>query len=461
LVVMANHRISHDIDASWRCYSDDAKEGASNSLLGMGANGPEAVTNFMRDSGPDNAAVHHRRWLLYPQSKFIGLGDVPNADKARAASGFTAFDGLYGSNRPHVVHDYVAWPPPGWIPYEVAFPRWSFSLPGADFSAASVTVELAGAPVPVQIEPPNDTAGEPSIVWSIAQGVDHLPKPEHDTRYRVTIEGVKLGSDTRRFAYDVTVFDPDAPAPGKREALVVGPARISTNGAVFGVPPQPGATGSEWRALYLERWPIAQGAEHGYGAFSYAGSNDYPVIQAQVVASSKQAFRLAHTHLGDEVLLLSQPIVAGAQARLAFKSRRGVAGSDEVANVDVLVEGRDNWETVYTQRSDGTMASAEKEFSAHQVDLSPYAGRLLQLRFRYTFANGSYFTPDDARVGWYLDEIRLDGAYRVVSTGEPARSAGGKFEFKPDRSGEWRLQARPLVYRAAGDWGPLAAVTVE
>jgi hypothetical protein len=146
---------------------------------------------------------------------------------------------------------------------------------------------------------------------------------------------------------------------------------------------------------------------------------------------------------------------------LLFKSRRGVAGSDEVANVDVLVEGQDEWQSIYVQRSDGKTASAEKEFSEHQVDLSPYAGRLLQLRFRYAFVTGSYFTPDDVRVGWYLDDIRLENAYRVVSTGQAARSVGGKFEFKPERSGEWRLQARPLVYRAAGDWGPLAAVTVE
>jgi hypothetical protein len=461
LVVAANGRIAHEIDPSWRCYSDDAREGAKVSLLGTGANGPEAATNFMRDDGPANAGAHHRRWLLYPQSRFIGLGDVPHGDKARAASGFTAFDGLYGSNRPPVLHDYVAWPPPGWVPYQVVFPRWSFALQGADFSDAHISVMADGRSLPVSIELSDKEAGEPAIIWRVgAEQDENAFKPSRDTVYRVAIDNVRLGDSVRHYSYDVKVFDPDAPPP-MREATVIGPSHIGVQGGHFGIPPLAGATGSQWRALRVELFALQEGAENGYGAFSYSGSNTYSVLQQAVVASGKQAFRLAHTGVGSESLTLAQPILASPTSLLIFKSRRGVAGTDEVALVEALVEGHDAWEQLYAQRSDGTTAGGEKTFSERRVNLSQYAGRLVQLRFRYAFDAGSYFAPDDPRIGWYLDDIRLDGVFRVVETGRAAPSNQGQFDFTPDRPGEWRLQARPMVYRATGDWGPLAAVKME
>lgn len=464
LITAANSRISHDVTPDWACFSADAQEGAHLSSIALVVNGTEAIDSFMRDAGALNHGTNHRRWLLFPNTMFMGLGDVRTADPQRTASAFTAFDGLYNGNRPALKREFVAWPPPGWVPYQVVFPRWSFAFPGADLTAATVTMTRAGQPVEVAVEPYDDGAGEPTLVWR-ADGQAHdaiWPRPAADTVYQVAVDNVKVAGETRRFEYEVKVFDPDGPAPDKREATINGPARATgAEGAGYGVLAQPGATGYQWRALRTEPWTLDEGAENGYGAFSYSGANNYPVLDRQAAASGKQSFRLAHNGIGDETLLLAEQVALGQKPALLFRGRRGVAGLDEVARVEVLVEGRDAWETVYLQRSDGKTASAEPAFFERRVDLSPYAERLVRLRFRYQFAGGDFYSPDDPRIGWYLDDIRLDDVHRLVETGEPQRVTLGRFDFRPARPGDWRLQARPTVYRAAGDWGPLWAVKVQ
>lgn len=34
----------------------------------------------------------------------------------------------------------MAWPPAGYVPYQVIYPRWSFAIAGANFSQAAVTM---------------------------------------------------------------------------------------------------------------------------------------------------------------------------------------------------------------------------------------------------------------------------------------------------------------------------------
>ncbi|WP_460527124.1 hypothetical protein [Chitinimonas naiadis] len=418
----------------------------------------------MRDPGIQNAGVNHRRWLLYPQTRFVGLGDIPQVDKRLAASGFSAYDGLYAGNRPPVRDEFVAWPPPGWVPYALVFARWSLSLPDADFSAAKVSLSLDGVSIPLLQEVNERGAGEPTLVWRPINLAAEAawPQPRGDSHYRVEIGGISQAGRPRQIAYEVHVFDPaqDGPA-GPQEARVQGLARIPVEGGAFTISLPTGATGAQWRALKLADFPLDEGAEAGYGAFSYSGSNDYPVLQQRVLASGKQAFRLAHNHIGDEMLTLVGQLAPGPRASLRFKQRLGIAGTGEEARVEARVVGSDAWEALYQRRANGQTANADKQFSEQRVDLGDYAGKLIELRFRYQFAQGDFYPPDDDRVGWYLDDIRLEQTSRVLFAGEPLRSGGNGFRFLPEQKGEWRLQARPTVYSAPGDWGPLWPVTVE
>ena len=116
--------------------------------------------------------------------------------------------------RPPTREEFVAWPPPGYVPYQVVYPRWSFSYAGANFSSATVTMTQGGSSVPVAMETLDTGYGENTMVW-IPLGLgssQSWPKPSKDTSYMVTISNIIIGTGTRTFTYEVTVFDP-AKAP--------------------------------------------------------------------------------------------------------------------------------------------------------------------------------------------------------------------------------------------------------
>jgi hypothetical protein len=165
LMMSKNLALSHYPPPGWSCYTADGYNAAGNSNLMLGIDGWDAISGYVLDHGAGNGAVGHRRWLLYPQTLVMGTGDIPTTTGYSAANSLWIFDGNYGSQRPPTRDDYVAWPPPGYVPYQVVYPRWSFSYPGANFSAATVTMTRAGLNLPVTRETPITNVGENTLVW--------------------------------------------------------------------------------------------------------------------------------------------------------------------------------------------------------------------------------------------------------------------------------------------------------
>jgi uncharacterized protein YkwD len=238
LMMSANGRLSHSPDASWRCYTADGARGAGSSNIGLGIAGPGIVDLYMKDYGASNAPVGHRRWLLYPQARQMGTGDVPSSSEGRAANAIWIMDGTFGTTRPATRDGFVAWPPPGFVPHQVVFPRWSFSMHGADFSAATVSMASNGAAWPVKIEALASGYGEPTLVWipnNMTDGALWPTPPASDQVIDVTVANVKIGAAMRSFTYRVTVIDPisdnnppvavNAPEPILESAL---PNTVST-----------------------------------------------------------------------------------------------------------------------------------------------------------------------------------------------------------------------------------------
>src|SRR6185312_8522029 len=113
---------------------------AANSNLALGSFGPDSITGYINDFGANNTEAGHRRWLLYPQTQTMGTGDIPAGNGFTNANATWVLDGNYGTARPATRDGFVAWPPPGYVPYPVVFARWSFAYPNADFSTATVAV---------------------------------------------------------------------------------------------------------------------------------------------------------------------------------------------------------------------------------------------------------------------------------------------------------------------------------
>lgn len=210
LLMSVNRQLSHGPPATWQCYSADGAEGAGTSNLYLGVFGPDAISGYVKDPGAGNDFVGHRRWVLYPQTQIMGTGDIPSTQNFPAANALRVFDQHLSDARPPTREPYVAWPSPGYVPFQVVFPRWSFAYDGADFSAALVAMHSNGAAIPVQQATVVTGYGENTLVW-IPLGLDNgdsWPQPGADTRYTVTIQNVVVDGQSRDFSYGVIVFNP-------------------------------------------------------------------------------------------------------------------------------------------------------------------------------------------------------------------------------------------------------------
>ena len=207
LMMSVNGRLSHSPDTSWTCYTEDGREGAGSSNLFLGVYGSAAISGYIEDFGSHNDFVGHRRWILYPQTQYMGTGDIPPQGGYWAANALWVFDRdrMWGA-RPETRDEFVAWPPPGYVPYQVVYSRWSFSYPKADFSQATVSMTRGGQPLAVQRNTPRDNYGENTLVWE--PQVDFGNPPAGDTTYQVALSNVVIDGEPRNFTYTVIIFDP-------------------------------------------------------------------------------------------------------------------------------------------------------------------------------------------------------------------------------------------------------------
>jgi len=212
LLMSVNKDLDHTPLKTWRCLSDVAAQGAGSSDLCLRMNGLEAITGYIRDPGDNNYDVGHRRWILYPQTQIMGTGDIPAAESYPASNALVVFDDYMWTPRPDTRDGFVAWPPPGYVPYTVVFTRWSFSYPGADFSQATVRMSREGVELLITQEPFKDGYGENTIVWQLTgmdSGAD-WPVPIQDIQYEILIENVTIEAQAQDFSYQVIVFDPNS-----------------------------------------------------------------------------------------------------------------------------------------------------------------------------------------------------------------------------------------------------------
>lgn len=204
LMMTVNRQLSHSPSDSWTCYSADGSEGAGSSNLYLGRYGTESITGYIYDPGSGNYPVGHRRWILYPNTQWMGTGDIPSGNGYSSSNALWVFDfdNLW-SARPATREAYIAWPPPGYVPREHIFPRWSFSYPRADFSDAQVTVTRNGQSIGVTLSPVVNGYGDNTLVWELAESV-----PSGEFTYQVTVSNVEINGAAQSFTYSVHGFEP-------------------------------------------------------------------------------------------------------------------------------------------------------------------------------------------------------------------------------------------------------------
>jgi len=163
-----------------------------------------AVTGYIEDPGANNLAVGHRAWILYPKLSAMGTGSTWRASDNYATDCLMWGDNLNGASQSI---EFVAYPPNGYIPSELVFPRWSFAIYGADFTSATVAMtDATGKNITTNIIHKEAQQGAPDarIAWE-PQGFNFPTGITKDTEFHVTISGVK-GSAKTSYSYTTKVF---------------------------------------------------------------------------------------------------------------------------------------------------------------------------------------------------------------------------------------------------------------
>ena len=496
LMMSANNTLQHDtasdrIPTSWTYYTAAGAEASTSSNLTLGIAGAAAIDSLMQDSDGSgniilgaNARVGHRRWILYPQTLEMGTGDVPgNGTTLVAAHTSWIVDSKFGQARPSTRNIYVAYPPPGYVPYKLVWPRWSFAYPGANFANASVAMNRNGAPVPVRLETYGAGSGENTLVWvydnlSTVESLGHV-RPTADTTYTVTVSNATatVSGATVILApvtYSVTVFDPDVLGADAVLPAIAGSSTPATaQASSYTVAKGSFTSGFEWRAVALGTFAKTYNAESGLDGLLATVTTGAPAtVQTALAGRGTSAYRLAHVprpgNLGPETQFLTLPdtLLVGSGAALNFLSFLNVAAPAQVARVQASTDNGVTWIDLYAQAgtsptNTSTPGPTDTGFTARSVSLADFTGRTLRLRFAFTIAPGPAFPgAENNPVGWFLDDLALTNVQTAAPGTTVAVATGSTFAFTPAASGPIGLQARGLLFGTyPAEWGTVLPVT--
>ncbi len=206
LMMRANNTLNHTPPNTWICYTEAGKEAAGKSNLSSGPAASAAINQYIQDLGSNNAAVGHRRWILYHRAKEFGFGSTNNG---------TALWVIGPTQIPKVIPEFIAYPNPGYFPKALVYPRWSFSIPGANFTSTKIEMrDEKDNIIPTALEPLANTQGfgDNTIVWVPSFGT--MPLTE-DKLFKIKVDSVRIGALIKNFEYNVLCINTTHPVVQK------------------------------------------------------------------------------------------------------------------------------------------------------------------------------------------------------------------------------------------------------
>jgi len=196
LMMDANDSLNHAPPTSWKCYSQDGKDGAGQSNIAT-TPAVAAVDLYMSDPGNDTT-IGHRRWILSNSLGPIGIGST---------SDYSCMNVIGGTGKAGKA--YVAWPPAGPFPsgalkasfdYELDKTGWSVQSDTIDLSKGKVTITDGTTNKPVTVNVLGANYGSKYAIRIVPNGW----KSEKGHTYSVKVSGVSPA-----VAYDVQITDCD------------------------------------------------------------------------------------------------------------------------------------------------------------------------------------------------------------------------------------------------------------
>lgn len=494
----ASDESPHNPPTDWNCYTTTL-DSTSDGNISWGNAGYDAVMSQMRDSGKNNVAAGHRRWLLYPTTTTMGVGSVDQQTRSgtpdyypAAAVIYTAdtnptaqrtVEGSHIFSSPLASEVPVAWPPAGYVPYQVVYPRWSFSYPDADFGTANVIMLKNGTDgVNVEIEQIKNGVGENTLVWvpmpetmDENQSSTKWPNPGIDTAYDVIIQDVSIDNVATTFSYTVTVFDPDTVGDNEVIPSLTGDSEITTNGPTLHYTPVSFAEDHEVKVLTLEEYSTVEGAETPLTNVTDGTHTEYSLQSDETVKSGSYSFNLSHYDGKggvDQFFQLDETFLLSASSTLDFWSLISWSTSNQFGKVQISLDDGSSWADIYSragsspQNIEGSyIGPGESSFSNQSISLADYADTTVLFRFLFT-ATGSYISrppTNPTPIGFYIDDIQITGAQRIASSVEPQSIGTSGDYLYSGPSGSYGLQLRAVPWSGFPElqWGTVKKVTVS
>ena len=472
LIMLANQALSHDPGGETTgpmlstCLTPEGDEAAGSSNLSLGNYGWNAVMGQMKDNGANNTVAGHRRWIIRPTTMQMGTGDVYNASSSFQEAHALWVVGSSGGSSAVRNTPYVAWPPPGYVPYPVVPYRWSFSIPGADFSgveANEVVVTKNGNPVPVTLETVATGYAENTLVFipEFTGGeedntLNTWPQPVSDTTYVVTVSGIGSAPQSS-YTYTVTIIDPSIAGAGETQTTISGPASPAVgNQNAYTFTTLPFAEDYAMRSGNLSTFTAVEGGESGLTNLFDGTDGSYSLISSTFKASGTNSLHLATTaSFTEQYFVLERDLLLSATSSLNFKTKLASVNSGQVARAQISVDDGQSWIDVYSQAGNGTV---EPAFTSRSSSLAEYAGRVIKVRFVLDWLSGGISLG--STVGFFVDDISVTNAQQVTSISTAPLGDVSGFNFNPASVGNYMLQVQYFGWTgfAGGAWGPALSV---
>lgn len=121
-IILVNNKLSHYPDKTWKCYSEEAYKGTSESSISLDYPSAEFIKGFIKDPGMENTGVPHRRSLLFSMTGERGYGATGRSEAIYHTT-------LQKDEERSPVPKFIAYPVAGYNEIDLVYPRWSFGLP--------------------------------------------------------------------------------------------------------------------------------------------------------------------------------------------------------------------------------------------------------------------------------------------------------------------------------------------
>ena len=283
-----------------------------------------------------------------------------------------------------------------------------------------------------------------------------LPVPGNGA-YTVTFSGPNIAN----FSQPVTVvsaqnqkldFRPTYTAP----ALTGTTSPAINNPNSYSISPVPAASAYQWRSFQLVT-PTIEGAESGTNTITASTFGNYKIIETVTKKSGTSSFHLATPQDGlrEQSFVLNARYLATDSSTLRFQSRLGWVTTTTYGIVQVSTDDGATWQEVY--RQGGTSGAGERSFVARSVNLAPFAGSIIRLRFSFLPTGSTYIETDD-ETGWFVDDIFVDGGFQISNEQLSSELTNPAFTFQPTFESDFVLQARARTGHNFLPWGPMLNV---